>query len=400
VRRESGIPLTGHIAGLDGVRGVAILLVMASHFLGEATFETPVQKFLVRSASYGLVGVDLFFVLSGFLITGLLLDAKGSPHYFRNFYARRTLRIFPLYYFVLAVLCFVLPHILAPTPLMEASLEHQGWAWTYTTNFYLAYRGTWHSLAYISHFWSLAIEEQFYLFWPLVVLSLGAIGLRRVCLGVVVGALALRLVLALLGTSQLSISVLTPCRMDDLCIGALLALLVRQPEGLPKLLRSPGRAALLLGASSLGLTVFRIVTQLGLPIVNQLVMTLNALFFGALILLALDGASLAGRAFRIPVLRFLGKYSYGLYVYHVIFHWGLKERHVLHRLDGLLGSHALAMATLVLIGFTLSLGVSILSYELLEKRFLELKRFFPSGDQREARTAPMSLSRPTISTIR
>ncbi len=400
MRRETGSPLTGHIAGLDGVRGLAILLVMASHFLGEATFETPVQKFLVRSASYGVVGVDLFFVLSGFLITGLLLDARGTPHYFRNFYARRTLRIFPLYYFALAVLFFVTPLFLSPTPLMEASREHQIWAWTYTTNFYLAHRGTWASVAYVSHFWSLAIEEQFYLFWPVVVLTFGTTALRRICLGVVAGALALRLTLALLGTSQLSISVLTPCRMDALCIGALLALLVRQPEGLPKLLRSPGRAALLLGALSLGLTLFRIRTQLAVPVVHQLVMALNALLFGALILLALDGASRVSRVFRTPVLRFLGRYSYGLYVYHVIFHWGLKERHVLRRLDELLGGHALAMAALVLIGFTLSLGVAILSYELLEKRFLELKRFFPAGGQREARTAPMSLSRPTISTIR
>jgi len=111
---ESRPRRTGHQPGLDGVRGVAILMVMAIHFVGESKAETFVQTLLTKAAGYGLFGVDLFFVLSGFLITGILLEAKNRPHYFRNFYARRTLRIFPLYYGVLAVLFLLLP---AVTPL-------------------------------------------------------------------------------------------------------------------------------------------------------------------------------------------------------------------------------------------------------------------------------------------
>ena len=103
------VQLSDHLPGLDGVRGVAILMVMFTHFVGEASGRTALQRLAVKAAGYGLLGVDLFFVLSGFLITGLLLRAKGRPHYFRNFYARRTLRIFPLYYGVLAVLFLVLP---------------------------------------------------------------------------------------------------------------------------------------------------------------------------------------------------------------------------------------------------------------------------------------------------
>src|SRR6266852_636897 len=98
------VRITGHLPGLDGVRGLAILMVMAIHFVGDATARTFGQRLGVKAAGYGLLGVDLFFVLSGFLITGLLLDAKSRPHYFRNFYARRTLRIFPLYYAVLVLL--------------------------------------------------------------------------------------------------------------------------------------------------------------------------------------------------------------------------------------------------------------------------------------------------------
>lgn len=96
--------LMGHLPGLDGIRGFAVLLVMAAHFVGGAPAVTDWQKIVVEVATRGWMGVDLFFVLSGFLITGILIEAKGSPNYFRNFYARRTLRIFPLYYFVLVCL--------------------------------------------------------------------------------------------------------------------------------------------------------------------------------------------------------------------------------------------------------------------------------------------------------
>src|SRR5580704_13240421 len=88
-------------AALDGLRGLAILMVLFVHFIGDATAHTAVERGLVKLANYGIWGVDLFFVLSGFLITGILYDAKSSPHYFRDFYVRRTLRIFPLYYGVL-----------------------------------------------------------------------------------------------------------------------------------------------------------------------------------------------------------------------------------------------------------------------------------------------------------
>src|SRR5215470_18051066 len=105
------IRIAGHLPGLDGVRGLAILMVMAVHFVGDATPHNFGERLAVKLGSYGVLGVDLFFVLSGFLITGLLLDSKGDPHYFRNFYARRTLRIFPLYYTVLALLFLALPRL-------------------------------------------------------------------------------------------------------------------------------------------------------------------------------------------------------------------------------------------------------------------------------------------------
>src|SRR5688572_9977607 len=102
------IPLPrGHIPALDGIRGLAILLVTIYRFAGTHDGGTP--RWLLPVLEFGTHGVDLFFVLSGFLITGILFDAKGEAHYFRNFYARRTLRIFPLYYGTLALVLIGLP---------------------------------------------------------------------------------------------------------------------------------------------------------------------------------------------------------------------------------------------------------------------------------------------------
>ena len=140
----------------------------------------------------GWIGVDLFFVLSGFLITGILYDAKGGPHYFRNFYMRRSLRIFPLYYAFLIL-------IFAVMPLLRASgADHVGkqvWMWTYLSNVLFARVG-WEGMpAHTTHLWSLAIEEQFYLLWPLLVWLASRRRLIQLCVGSIAVAFATRLVL-------------------------------------------------------------------------------------------------------------------------------------------------------------------------------------------------------------
>jgi peptidoglycan/LPS O-acetylase OafA/YrhL len=383
------IRITGHLPGLDGVRGLAILLVMAVHFVGDATARTWGERLAAKLGNYGVLGVDLFFVLSGFLITGLLLDSKGGPGYFRNFYARRTLRIFPLYYTVLALLFLVLPLVTAlPAPLEDAR-RHQGWLWSYTANFFIAAKGSW-ALTYVSHFWSLAIEEHFYLLWPLVVFTFRRETLERICLGVIGVALALRIALSLAGVSPLSISVLTPCRVDTLCIGALIATVARREGGADFLVRRSGQAALALAAATVAVSAWCAVMKTGLPVLNPIRGTLYAMFFGALTLMSVRDAkhSLVALAFQSSWLRTFGKYSYGLYVYHGILSQHMLELRAQDRLEALLGSNSLAIAAQTVFGVGVSLLVAAVSYEVFEKRFLALKRFF---EPREAARAP---SRP------
>ncbi len=371
------IRVTGHLPGLDGVRGLAILMVMAVHFVGDATPRTWGERLAVKLGNYGVLGVDLFFVLSGFLITGLLLDSKGGPHFFRNFYARRTLRIFPLYYAVLALLFIVLPRVAAIPPPLEESRAHQAWLWTYTANFFIAAKGSW-ALPYVSHFWSLAIEEHFYLLWPLVVFAFRRETLERVCLGVIGVALALRIALSLHGMSELSISVLTPCRVDTLCVGALLAIVARREGWAALLVRYSGRAALVVGAATLLVSGLGAATQRGLEVLHPVRGTLYAMFFGALTLMSVQDArhSPVARAFQSSWLRTFGKYSYGLYVYHGVLSIHMLELRIEDRLEALLGSHSLAIAAQTVLGVGISLFISALSYELFEKRFLALKKLF------------------------
>src|SRR5919106_250426 len=186
---KAGVP----IPALDGLRGIAVILVMLHHFAlyGTKPVSLFVDKALKAVLLSGWIGVDLFFVLSGFLITGILIDSKGGTRYFRTFYARRFLRIFPLYYGFLLAFLVLVPLLHPVGSAFTALLTEQGWYWTYLINWKIGLTG-WPEYYILGHFWTLAVEEQFSVFWPLVVFFSGRKTLLRTCCLLLLVCLAIR----------------------------------------------------------------------------------------------------------------------------------------------------------------------------------------------------------------
>lgn len=369
-------PESGHLPALDGLRGLAILLVLAYHFTLSMSGQGLPARLLFKLTSAGWSGVDLFFVLSGFLITGILSDARDSPNRFRNFYARRSLRIFPLYYGTLAAVLLALPMIESRVGGFGGVSDASPWLWSYGTNLLVAGRESWFPL---SHFWSLAVEEHFYLFWPAVIFGCGRKVAFRVCGAMILIAAAVRIVLVARG-AVLAAYCLTACRMDALAIGSALALAARGPGGISALVPRAKLAATLSGAALLGLAARGSGLAFHDPRVQVVGYPLLACFFAAILALvvARPTGSIATAA-RFAPLRSLGRYSYGLYVYNSLFLLVAEGTSLLHNLIARSGSTALGRCLYVATAASTTLAVAWLSYHLFEKHFLKLKRHFPAS---------------------
>ncbi|RXH55315.1 acyltransferase family protein [Granulicella sibirica] len=366
-----------HVPALDGVRGLAILLVLFDHLFwannvtGNRLLDVMSD---VRESSY--IGVNLFFALSGFLITGILLDTLATPHFLRTFYARRSLRIFPLYYGVLILL-------LALTRPMH--FEWNGWQYFYLT--YTANLGLWHGglglgAININHFWSLQVEEQFYLIWPFVVYRVRSLTwLIRLSLMACAGVLALRIGLVLARPHLVDPYVMyspTYACADNLLFGCCLCAVLR--TGLrEKVLRiSPWVAgscvAVLLGMA-LGNDGLRWQKSFSIPTFG---FSLLGVLSAALIAMTLRKGSPTQAVFRNPALRFFGKYSYGLYVFHPTIARYLTVP-VRAFVDAEFHSKALGVLAGALIAGVASVLVALLSYHLYEVHFLKLKKHISYG---------------------
>jgi peptidoglycan/LPS O-acetylase OafA/YrhL len=219
----------GRIPSLDGLRGVASLMVLTYHFGPHIAPEGTPFFFLHLIPPLFFQGVDLFFVLSGFLIGGILLDARESPAFFRTFYARRALRIFPLYYLTLA-LYFVGLAVAGPGATAWRLFENPipPWAyWFYLQNVTMTVFNTFGPV-WLAGSWSLAIEEQFYLILPAVVRFTSPRTLWRICWVAFLAALLLRGVIAKFKiVSSMGAYVLLPARMDSLAAGVMVAYALR-----------------------------------------------------------------------------------------------------------------------------------------------------------------------------
>lgn len=378
-------PSAVRIPALDGLRGIAIALVLVYHFTILRASDVPLDRAWIFAARIGWCGVDLFFVLSGFLITGILLQSVGTRGYLLSFYARRVLRIFPLYYALVAFSLVLLPRW------DEAAFDSIGDVgddallyWTYLSNFALAKAGEFrHGILDVS--WSLSIEEQFYVLWPFVILLLRR-RLAWICSGTILAALVLRLVLVWKEQHPVAIYAITPTRIDALALGSLLAVLIRSPNGSSRLI---GTARTVLPSAALG--VILIAGFWGTDPYGKAMQcvgyTLLGLIFSSALVLALPGsrASTWQKILEHRILRELGKYSYAIYLFH------LPIRSFLRSLLGgpdkipfFFGSQLPGLLAFALVSLVLTFVLAWISWHLFEKRFLALKRFFPTPLSRPA----------------
>ncbi len=345
-----------HVPELDGLRALAVLGVMAWHWLGHwmGTFQT------------GRMGVRLFFVLSGFLITGILLHARNAcqakkisrGRALRQFYARRVLRIFPLYYLVLLII------ILVNLPLARATM---GWNFLYASNLYSARLGVWPES--MSHLWSLSVEEQFYLFWPFLVMWLPRRGLAPTFITITaVGPLA-RALIWHFTRNDIATEVLMPCCFDALGIGALLAWCLQPGTASPSLIAWYKRLCLLIGVPSLLIGLFW--TGGGVMLVLQ---SLGIALTGGWMIAALVTQKREGgwtRFLSLPPLTYLGTISYGLYLIHGyapnLVRWLTQTLHITL-------TQPIAIACL---RFAVTTVLAAISWHVFERPINSLKRYVP-----------------------
>jgi peptidoglycan/LPS O-acetylase OafA/YrhL len=341
---------------LDALRAVAVTMVLYAHFLAPG-----------GTSFWGHIGVRLFFVLSGFLITRLLLEARSAAEFeaapaLRSFYIRRALRIFPPYYAVLGLVWLVNP---------DQARGSLVWHALYLSNFWYALHNQWTPWV-VSHFWTLSIEEQFYLAWPLIVLLAPRRHLESICIGVILLSLSFRFYWPIVGTPGPARDLLPPASMDALASGALLAAWRSRAVGLPQWLR--------LGWPALAAAFFAVQWFAPTP-ANPLQewsrwLLLEVLPLAPLVAIVASCSSgiggTPGRLLELPPLLALGRISYGIYLYHnIVLALAVRSQPWIP-----VNVSEQGPGRFLVVG-TATLIVASMSWLVFEKPLNSLKRYFP-----------------------
>jgi peptidoglycan/LPS O-acetylase OafA/YrhL len=365
------------IGALDGLRS-SVLLIMAFHFSIEAIrgFDMWMALPVVFSGLLGVVALDVFFVLSGFLITGILLDTKGAPGYFRNFYTRRAFRILPLYYGFLVLYLLVLPRVVPWDPVaIELTPGQQAQYWLYFVN--IGYGLNWKLAAFTGHYWSLSIEEQFYLLWPLLVFLCSRRQLWWAAIACLVLSPIIRHACAFaMPDKYFFFYAFTFARLDGLALGGLLAIAWRERERLAplaRLLRRAGLVGAVAGVVLIGTVLADLQGTQATPGWRvPMFLTASAWVAGAVVVTVLMGR---GGWFRRAVeswpLRRVGVYSYALYVIHDPLAYVFDQFGWLHRPAA--GASPGALIVYIVAMTAVCLGVAALSWHAFERPMLRFR---------------------------
>ncbi len=366
---------------LDGLRGIAILLVLLYHFTPGRDPNQGLQGLVFKIAEIGWSGVDLFFVLSGFLISRILLSEATDDFSFRNFAMRRILRIVPLCYLAYFVTFMVIPGISALYGF--PGLQEQIPFWVFVSNFAVA-NSSYSEFIHLGHFWSLAIEMQFYLFWPMLVYSLGGKYLNVLLVSLIAISVMAKFFAIIFAASWQVTYGWSPMRLEGLVVGSLIAVNLKKIMGSGKsvpvflcLASATGLLLFLIAWFDLADRVFKsgegVITD-GLRIFLPILLSS---FYGAILILTLK-IELFGKLVSCKLLSFFGSYAYGIYVVHYMlfpFFIGLMG-------PGQTGQPIVPVGDMAIylffIGATVvSVVVAVPIYHWYEKPFLGLKKFFP-----------------------
>lgn len=352
----------GHHAPLDGLRALAVLLVVGYHWLPGLLPQGLMEL--------GWSGVDLFFVLSGFLITGQLQEERSTPGWYGRFLARRALRVLPLY--CTTLLLFMAWARTSTDPEVQATLAGMKWFWTFTPNIWFSLEGMPGVRGLLNHFWSLGLEEQFYFLWPLMITVVPGRTIPFLALvGMVIGLLLRHLhpVIPFAYTFPLT-------HADGLLWGGAIAWAIRNHR---PVLERIWRPVLLIAVIGLLVMIMSSAPiSIHHPAFIHWAPTLFPLLFASLLCAACAQGEgwqrVLHRPLSLPVLAFIARYSYGIYVIH----WPLllmRDRIEATLLDA--GLRASGVGTVFTLGyFPLVLLLALLSYHALEQPFLRLKRHF------------------------